>query len=71
MGRIKTAPACSYVPELPEVETCRRALAPLLVGRTLTDAITPWPRAAATPLAVAGRCIMRLDRRGKFLLLRL
>ena len=71
MGRIKTAPACSHVPELPEVETCRRALAPLLAGRTLTDAVTPWPRAAATPLAVAGRCIVRLDRRGKFLLLRL
>ena len=71
MGRIKTAPACSHVPELPEVETCRRALAPLLVGRTLTAAEAIWPRAAATPLEVAGRRIVRLDRRGKFLLLRL
>lgn len=59
------------MPELPEVETCRRALAPLLVGRSLTAAEARWPNAAATPLAVAGRAIVRLDRRGKFLLLRL
>ncbi len=71
VGRIKTAPACGCVPELPEVETCRRALAPLLKGRSLTAAEVRWPRAAATPLPVAGRRIVRLERRGKFLLLRL
>jgi len=61
------------VPELPEVETIRRGLAPLVEGRTFArvEILDPrWSR----PLepseladALVGRRIERLDRRGKYL----
>jgi formamidopyrimidine-DNA glycosylase len=61
------------VPELPEVETIRRRLAPLVEGRTLRalEVLDPkW----CTPLApdalrdaLEGRPIERLSRRGKYL----
>ena len=61
------------MPELPEVETIRRQLAPLLQGRTLSrveilDA--RWSRPlppAELAAALQGRRIERLDRRGKYL----
>jgi formamidopyrimidine-DNA glycosylase len=65
------------VPELPEVETIRRALAPRVEGRVLERVEIRDPRWTApdTPEAVAfdltGRRIERLDRRGKYLLWRL
>lgn len=60
------------MPELPEVETVVRTLAPYLVGRTIVSArftskfVTPGDR---TTLArqVAGRRIEALHRRGKFI----
>jgi formamidopyrimidine-DNA glycosylase len=61
------------VPELPEVETTRRRLAPLLVGRTVAEVrttrpsyffLTPPPRLRR---ALAGRRVERLERRGKYL----
>jgi formamidopyrimidine-DNA glycosylase len=65
------------VPELPEVETIRRQLAPRLEGRTLErievldarwcDPAPPTELAAA----VSGRRIERLERRGKYLVLEL
>src|SRR5918999_3110360 len=64
------------MPELPEVETVRRRLAPVLEGRTLErveieDARLVMPR---EPLEVAaeleGDCVERVDRRGKYLVLR-
>jgi formamidopyrimidine-DNA glycosylase len=61
------------VPELPEVETIRRRLAPLVEGRTLRaleilDAKWCTPLApAALSEALAGRTIERLSRRGKYL----
>jgi formamidopyrimidine-DNA glycosylase len=61
------------VPELPEVETIRRRLAPLVEGRTLRaleilDAKWCTPLApAALSDALEGRPIERLWRRGKYL----
>jgi formamidopyrimidine-DNA glycosylase len=63
------------MPELPEVETIRRRLAPLLEGRTLRrlDILDPrWcePLApSAVRDALEGRRIERLGRRGKYLIL--
>jgi formamidopyrimidine-DNA glycosylase len=65
------------VPELPEVETIRRQLAPRLRGRTLADVEVLdrlWcaPREpAAVEEALRGRRIEMLGRRGKYLVLEL
>jgi formamidopyrimidine-DNA glycosylase len=59
------------VPELPEVETVRRGLAPLVEGRRIGEA---WghPSAKFSPAAAAaGAAVATVDRRGKYLLLRL
>src|SRR3972149_4013823 len=67
------------MPELPEVETIRRDLAPRIVGRTIAEA---WVSPDAPKLVqgeaadsfcrrLAGRRILELDRRGKYLLVRL
>jgi formamidopyrimidine-DNA glycosylase len=59
------------VPELPEVESVRRQLAPLVVGRAITEGWGhPSPKFAAAPLA-AGPAIHHVGRRGKYLLLAL
>jgi len=56
------------VPELPEVETIRAALAPLLVGRTVLAADAhPSPKFAAAP-AASGQRVTAVRRRGKYLL---
>ncbi|MBM4415483.1 MAG: bifunctional DNA-formamidopyrimidine glycosylase/DNA-(apurinic or apyrimidinic site) lyase [Chloroflexi bacterium] len=67
------------MPELPEVETIRRDLAPLLVGRTIVAtrihasaerlAVTHTPRALERTLT--GRRIEALERHGKYLVARL
>jgi formamidopyrimidine-DNA glycosylase len=61
------------MPELPEVETIRRHLAPHLEGRTLR-ALEILDERWCRPLApaeladaVTGRCVDRLSRRGKYL----
>jgi formamidopyrimidine-DNA glycosylase len=57
------------VPELPEVETVRRQLAPLVVGRHITEGWGhPSAKFSSAPLA-AGATIEAVDRRGKYLLL--
>lgn len=65
------------MPELPEVEVTRRAIAPLLVGRTLRQVrttaasyffLTPPARLRK---ALAGRRFVALDRHGKYLVARL
>ncbi len=61
------------MPELPEVETIRRQLAPLVVGRTLERVRIGDPRwtrplaPAAVEDALTGRVVERLSRRGKYL----
>lgn len=63
------------MPELPEVETTRRALAPVLEGRSLTEARVRHPRTARRNLRpqdltdrLAGRRVVRVGRHGKFIL---
>src|SRR5215470_10412542 len=64
------------MPELPEVETVRRGLIPRLVGRRIVrliqrrrDLRVPMPSKFAQK--VEGRTIQAIDRRAKYLLLRL
>ena len=66
------------MPELPEVETTARGLRPRLVGRTITAAgEIDWPRMlpnvdpAELATALPGRRVEAVDRRGKYLILRL
>lgn len=64
------------MPELPEVETVRRGLAPHLEGRRLQGAVVRqarlrWPVTADLDTRLRGRLLHRLDRRGKYLVLRL
>lgn len=64
------------MPELPEVETVRRGLMPRLVGRRIVrlqqrraDLRVPLPARFATQ--VEGRTVTGIDRRAKYLLIRL
>ncbi|EFL51920.1 formamidopyrimidine-DNA glycosylase [Solidesulfovibrio fructosivorans JJ]] len=66
------------MPELPEVETIARALAPGLTGRAVTGLVVPDPKVLAGPRTKAafaknlvGRPITTVDRRAKLLLVRL
>jgi formamidopyrimidine-DNA glycosylase len=64
------------VPELPEVETVRRRLEPVLAGRTIASAAVVDSRLTRPldPLPVAaelvGERVAAVDRRGKYLILR-
>lgn len=63
------------VPELPEVETTRRGLAPWLEGRRLARIITRvpalrWPIPAEFTQQLTGADVTTLERRAKWLLLR-
>jgi len=60
------------MPELPEVETVRRSLEPLLVGRTITQVEVREPRlrrplAAGFARMLTERTIRAIDRRGKYI----
>jgi formamidopyrimidine-DNA glycosylase len=64
------------MPELPEVETTRRGLAPHVVGRRIAtvrvyDPRLRWPVPGDLRERLVGRAIERLDRRSKYLLFRL
>jgi formamidopyrimidine-DNA glycosylase len=61
------------VPELPEVEVTRRALAPHVEGHAIEDVVVRerrlrWPVPADLARRVRGRRVQRLERRGKYLL---
>jgi formamidopyrimidine-DNA glycosylase len=64
------------VPELPEVETVVRSLAPHLPGRRIVAAkftskfVTPGDRSKLAA-KLAGRTIQRIERRGKFIVMSL
>jgi formamidopyrimidine-DNA glycosylase len=63
------------VPELPEVEVTRRALAPYVEGLTVRavrvrDRRLRWPVPARLAAVLAGHELLRLERRGKYLLWR-
>ena len=62
------------MPELPEVETVRRGLEPVLAGRVLARveqrrADLRWPLPARFAERLTGRRVARLDRRSKYLLI--
>lgn len=64
------------MPELPEVETTRRGVAPLIVGKRVVamhvyDPRLRWSVPAFLPARIAGRTIDALERRSKYLLFRL
>jgi len=61
------------MPELPEVETTRRGLAPHVVGRSIAavevrEPRLRWPVAKSLAGKLAGQRIDALERRGKYLL---
>jgi len=61
------------MPELPEVEVTRRALAPFVEGQVVTELIVReprlrWPVPPRLGSALRGRSIESLQRRGKYLL---
>ena len=63
------------MPELPEVETTRRGLAPIVVGARVAalhvyDRRLRWSVPASLPRRLAGRTIDAIDRRSKYLLFR-
>jgi formamidopyrimidine-DNA glycosylase len=64
------------VPELPEVETVRRQLAPVLEGRRLDrveirdDRLTRPVDPTAVAASLAGERVARVERRGKYLIVR-
>jgi formamidopyrimidine-DNA glycosylase len=62
------------MPELPEVETTRRGIAPHLVGRRVRELVLRtrmlrWPVPAELPRRLEGRTIASVERRAKYLLL--
>ena len=65
------------MPELPEVETVASSLRHLLVGRTIVEVSVDWPRSVARPAIeefatrIAGRTVVSVDRRGKYVVVEL
>jgi len=61
------------MPELPEVETALRGIAPHLTGRRIERLVVRerrlrYPVAEGTEAALAGQAVLRVRRRGKYLL---
>ena len=62
------------MPELPEVETTRRGIAPHIIGATISKVIVRdrrlrWPVARNINKLLAGQRVTRVDRRAKYLLI--
>jgi formamidopyrimidine-DNA glycosylase len=63
------------MPELPEVEVTRRALAPMVEGGVVRELVVRerqlrWPVPEGLSRRIAGRRVLSLERRGKYLLWR-
>ena len=63
------------MPELPEVETTRRGVAPYCQGEVVSELVVResrlrWPVPDQLPALLAGQQIETIDRRGKYLLFR-
>lgn len=65
------------LPELPEVETVRKGLEKLVVGKTIKEVVILWPRIIESPESelfaqqLIGQKIEKMARRGKFLIFKL
>ncbi len=64
------------MPELPEVETTRRGVAPHVEGAAISDVVVRdrrlrWPVPAGLARSMRGRKVIEVDRRAKYLLFRL
>lgn len=64
------------MPELPEVETIRRGIAPLIEGKTITRVVVRerrmrWPVPVSLGKKITGERIVSISRRAKYLLLAL
>ena len=62
------------MPELPEVETTRRGIAPALEGRRITEIVVReprlrWPVPGDLPARLSGQTVRNIGRRAKYLLL--
>ena len=62
------------MPELPEVETTRRGIAPHVLGRRVRELVLRtrmlrWPIPGELPRRLEGRTIDSVERRAKYLLL--
>jgi formamidopyrimidine-DNA glycosylase len=62
------------VPELPEVETTRRGIAPALLGRRVIQAVIRdrrlrWPIAQHLEAAIRDQVVRRIERRAKYILI--
>jgi formamidopyrimidine-DNA glycosylase len=76
LGRATNAACLAQMPELPEVETTRRGLAPHVERQKVTavrlyDRRLRWPVPKDLPQKLMGRTIDRIDRRSKYLLFRI
>ncbi|MCA5012989.1 MULTISPECIES: DNA-formamidopyrimidine glycosylase [unclassified Enterococcus] len=62
------------MPELPEVETVRKGLEKLVIGKTIQEVTILWPRIIEAPeaeifaLKLVGQRLEKMERRGKYLL---
>lgn len=65
------------MPELPEVETIKRTLSQLIIGKTITDITIYWPKIIKHPdtemfkQLLIGQTFQQMNRKGKFLLFHL
>lgn len=65
------------MPELPEVETIKNELSPLVIGHRIAEVTLLWERMVKQPsvedfrLGLVGQKIMKITRRGKYLILKL
>ncbi len=62
------------MPELPEVETTRRGIAPLITGRMVSSVVVRqsalrWPVPDDLERSVGGQTVVAVGRRGKYLLI--
>lgn len=64
------------MPELPEVETVRKGLERLVIGKTVEQVTVLWPKIIESPsvelvdLQLRGQTIEKIERRGKFLIIK-
>ena len=62
------------MPELPEVETTRRGIAPALIGRRVTGVVVRdrrlrWPIDANLGKIITDQVVRRIERRAKYILI--